>query len=421
MTLAIVASLISRQAADRDNLKSQDLLQRQTAFIMRMAVAQAVVASTLDGEKKAEFLKMVENEFHMLESRPVKDPAVTVQKFIILSFLGKPPQRDDALTSSGNRLYLDYENLYFHGTSPVEDSPLFALPAGELAKLKVMDDIKSKHAMQDMQSKYVFQQNVLFILFYGTIFIFLTGIAFVIHQIQNKPQPLYIQTLNIIPPGYHSVLIETAILYLFLMFPVGSFAAIFLPESLRMVFHLVWLPGVFAASILYLRKNMDGYPISALFFDSDLKILKEWLAGLSGFLIIFPLALAALLFTAIISGQQSGDVRFAHPIVFELKEHPILTLILASVVVPILEEVIFRAFIYGYFRTLTRIRYAAFFTGFIFAALHPQGAIALPYLTVLGAGLCVLREYRPGILAPIITHSLVNTLALGVAYYMLYL
>ncbi|HNJ35800.1 MAG TPA: CPBP family intramembrane metalloprotease, partial [Leptospiraceae bacterium] len=142
--------------------------------------------------------------------------------------------------------------------------------------------------------------------------------------------------------------------------------------------------------------------------------MKEVAVGVMGFAAIFPPALLALLLTMGSAAQDS--VRIAHPISFEIQKNPVLVFILAAVLVPIFEEVIFRCFLYGFFRREQRIRYAAFFSGSIFAILHPQGAIALPYLTILGMGLAVLREYRPSPLASMTAHACVNGTAVILGY-----
>ena len=85
-----------------------------------------------------------------------------------------------------------------------------------------------------------------------------------------------------------------------------------------------------------------------------------------------------------------------------------MAFILAVVIVPIVEEVIFRNFVYGFFRFRFGLGFSAFASGLFFAILHPQGLMAVPALTVLGTGLAILREHRPSILAPIVTHMVVN-------------
>ena len=109
----------------------------------------------------------------------------------------------------------------------------------------------------------------------------------------------------------------------------------------------------------------------------------------------------------------------AHPAAFALHDHPVEIFILAVVLAPVLEESVFRVFHYGFFRRFFRVRQAALVTGLAFAVLHPQGNVALPYLTILGAGLCIIREYRPGATAAIVCHATVNAIALSGAYFLL--
>lgn len=143
--------------------------------------------------------------------------------------------------------------------------------------------------------------------------------------------------------------------------------------------------------------------------------LKEIFYGIFAFIVIFPLSFVILLLSMIFTGNQIS-INDAHPISFLIPDRLLEVMILAIVLAPIIEEVVFRNWIYGFFRSRYSMLLSSFFSGVIFASLHPQGIIAFPYLVFLGMALSILREYRPGIIAPIVTHMCVNGLAVGMSY-----
>ncbi len=142
---------------------------------------------------------------------------------------------------------------------------------------------------------------------------------------------------------------------------------------------------------------------------------KEIFYGIFGFIVIFPLSFVILLLSMIFTGNQIS-INDAHPISFLIPDHLLEVMILAIILAPIVEEVVFRNWIYGFFRSRYSMLLASFLSSVIFAGLHPQGIIAFPYLVFLGMALSILREYRPGIIAPIVTHMCVNGLAVGMSY-----
>lgn len=91
-------------------------------------------------------------------------------------------------------------------------------------------------------------------------------------------------------------------------------------------------------------------------------------------------------------------------------------MLLGAVVVPIVEEIMFRGFLYGYLRSRMKPISAIFLSGFIFAVIHPQGAIGILPLTLIGAGLAFIREWRGSLVPCIITHACVN----GVVFLLLW-
>jgi len=82
--------------------------------------------------------------------------------------------------------------------------------------------------------------------------------------------------------------------------------------------------------------------------------------------------------------------------------------VLAAGFAPVFEELFFRGALQGYFRGRFRFLVSALMTGLLFAALHPQGAFAIPALAGIGVGFSLLREWRDSLIAPMTAHAINN-------------
>ena len=103
----------------------------------------------------------------------------------------------------------------------------------------------------------------------------------------------------------------------------------------------------------------------------------------------------------------------AHPVVpilTQSKDSSIVYIIfiLAVVVAPIIEEIMFRGAFYSWLRDRLNAPLSILVSALIFAAIHPQGAIGIVPLGFIGAILAMLREWRGSITACIITHACFN-------------
>jgi membrane protease YdiL (CAAX protease family) len=118
-----------------------------------------------------------------------------------------------------------------------------------------------------------------------------------------------------------------------------------------------------------------------------------------------------------------GGAPPARPIVDEIARGNwgtwVLILMLACVVAPLVEEVLFRGVLYRHLREATcRLRMAwsillsAGVSSFLFAVIHPQGLIAVPLLMALAFGFALAREWRGTLLPAIVAHGINNGLVL---------
>jgi membrane protease YdiL (CAAX protease family) len=108
----------------------------------------------------------------------------------------------------------------------------------------------------------------------------------------------------------------------------------------------------------------------------------------------------------------------AHPLVFMDTRgwwNKFLIFFLASFVAPLVEETMFRGVLYRHLRGVTRqagtilsMIISGSIASFIFAAIHPQGWIAIPVLMSLAYGFTILREWRGTLIPGMVAHGLNN-------------
>jgi membrane protease YdiL (CAAX protease family) len=84
-----------------------------------------------------------------------------------------------------------------------------------------------------------------------------------------------------------------------------------------------------------------------------------------------------------------------------------LIVLLACVVAPVVEETLFRGFLYPALRQFTDTPFAALFTAILFGAVHGSLAALIP-LSLLGLILVAAYEWSRGIALPIAIHALFN-------------
>jgi membrane protease YdiL (CAAX protease family) len=89
----------------------------------------------------------------------------------------------------------------------------------------------------------------------------------------------------------------------------------------------------------------------------------------------------------------------------------VLIILAAAVVAPVVEETIFRGFIYGVLKRYTDAPFAALLSGLFFAIIHMHTGSLLP-LWVLALFFCAAYEFTGCLLAPMILHALFNSTSL---------
>jgi membrane protease YdiL (CAAX protease family) len=164
----------------------------------------------------------------------------------------------------------------------------------------------------------------------------------------------------------------------------------------------------------------------------------EILAGVWCYIVNLPIVAVGLLMTvgtmmlkAYLEGS-GGEEDFSAP---SVPSHPIVHVLaagdwldrlqiffLASVVAPIVEEIMFRGVLHrhmrkatGWMRPITSALLSTTGASFIFAAIHPQGLMTIPPLMFMAFGFSLAREWRGSLLPSMFAHGLSNGIVLIVA------
>lgn len=430
--------------------------ERQIDLVFTMTVNEAILMQVATPEEADATKSVLISQIESLGQQLPAGPNVEVQRLILLDYIGEKTQSmpvDDA-TEYGR----DFIKLFRYGRALPEDSILFDLATAPLVRLKNLAVQNRTEDYEELERQLKIDaaayRGTLLLISGLVITVIFTGIFVTIRFFIRRPAAAYGPMI-----GRHSalevrLLIESAIIYLFLMFAAGPAVAEMLHPDYAQYFQIIYLPVIFAGTLVYffrqagpsltrqlfLIDNKESGEIGAVATVEDIEaareesgetidltrrrvpgtgesgaglVLHETIRGIAGWCAVFPFAM--LSFFAVGSFVDTNSARFAHPIVFELEDRFATVFILAVFIVPLLEEVVFRGWIYGYLRSKMRTRWAALITGMLFAVLHPQGWIALPYLTLLGAGLCVIREYTRTLIPVVTAHTLVNFLAVTVA------
>lgn len=237
-----------------------------------------------------------------------------------------------------------------------------------------------------------------------------------------RPRPLWLRLPG--PRGRNYLLGFAFYLWLFLLL---SLTAEFLGHGLGWLAFTV--PIVAAVAGVMLAKIANRTDWRQLRLDLGLHagrgILREIGAGMVGYTLILPLLavglLLVLVLTVIVAAVESQFGGAATGESGPVASHPIIglftgtgtatqvaILLFAAVLVPVVEEVMFRGLLFGALRTRVGFLAASLASATIFALLHPQGLIAAPLLASLAVGFALLREWRGSIIAPITAHAIQN-------------
>jgi membrane protease YdiL (CAAX protease family) len=178
------------------------------------------------------------------------------------------------------------------------------------------------------------------------------------------------------------------------------------------------LLGLLPVVMIYLHLRGLGWDEmrQALGWVRGRGLWREVGAGVMGYITGLPILLIGSIITMVLMKVTGNSA--AHPIVNQPVDRPgdvLQIALLACVMAPILEETMFRGALFGHLRARLGWWISAPIVSVIFAAIHPQGWVAIPVLGGIAMMLAGLREWRGSLIASMTAHAINN----GVAVLML--
>lgn len=420
MMAAIVVTLIPGKTSLVERSQAfQDLENRNVHFILKIAYAKIAGQKDVSAEEKKMLLMENDLYFSALEKQSEQDQErIGLEKTIMEIYMGRIQDRPDF--KSTDPIYEEFRKLYYKKEPLPDDALLFSLESGNLARLRSLELAGKTGEMEALESSIRLQTGILVAVLVGLSLagfaLFLGSFALGVTFYTRKPKPVLEASLQKISNEQIVHFFDAGLLFLFLAFPVSRFLVYLLPETTPFVGILAISPIFFLLVLILFYSGTGVSPRSIYLPEKISHVFKEFLWGILGFVGIFPIAITTTLTVINLFGVDAGNARFAHPIVFQVSDHPVALFVFAVFIVPIIEETVFRYWLFSYFRKYTGAVLSSFVTGTFFAVLHPQGWVALPYLTILGMGLAMLREYRGNMIPSIVAHGIVNAMAMGGTY-----
>ena len=147
---------------------------------------------------------------------------------------------------------------------------------------------------------------------------------------------------------------------------------------------------------------------------------REVGVGLIGYVAGLPVLVVGMVITFLLM-KYTGRTA-SHPIVNQPvdRARDVLGLVLLAVVwAPVIEETMFRGALFSHLRAWAGWWVSAPIVSLIFAAVHPQGWVAIPVLGAIALVLAGLREWRGSAVAAMVAHGANNAVAVTLMLTML--
>ena len=251
------------------------------------------------------------------------------------------------------------------------------------------------------------------------------------------------------PASHHGVYAEVFALWILVFVILTSVAAILgqiVADGNATISLVFVLTAFFGSLVVLFWARIRGVPYKQIRKDigwtTGNGFLKEIGTGIFGYAMTLPILGIGVLLTLLlfmIQQLMSGGVEAApfrgtgggsHPIIVDLANGVwsirILLIFMAAVAAPVVEETVFRGVLYRQLRSSSckfpkalSICCSVFLVSFLFAAIHPQGWVAIPALMSIAVGMNLLREWRGSLIPSMVVHGLSNGIVVSMMVLML--
>ena len=257
-------------------------------------------------------------------------------------------------------------------------------------------------------------------------FAFLTGIVLLFFALIRRQQGLLPFRLEPSPERSH-LYFQAFAIYLWGMILFSTLALLLVGKDSPLNLISSACSIVLSAALGIAYPRFRGVGIAE--WRSDLGLhrgrgfFREVAAGIAAYLALLPLLAIGLGLTLVLQklGTASGETPspISHPLYGLMPDASpgklALLFLVAAVVGPFIEEMMFRGALYGALRSFAGRGLSLLLMSFIFAALHPQGVFAIPGLMAIAMSFGMMREWRSSLVAGAVMHGLHNgALLLGI-------
>ena len=342
----------------------------------------------------------------------------------------EPTQNEVQTEQALRRLYRDYADEAWDGPSlSSEDRQRITESLGWLGQLALEPEQRATSERQSLENGAKnFAMFLVFALLFGVAAFGLGAVigflAVVMASMGYLRSSLKPQT------GHGHIYMETFVVWLIGFIGISFVISLLVPPAYSLMANAVGFPASLTA---LLWPWLRGVSCREICDELGITLRKFWLepfAGLLGYIAGFPLLVLSGVFMIILMGlfgEQPSVDNFepvyepSHPINDTVAEGGVgiyfWVALMTCVMAPLVEETIFRGVLYRHLRDMTaRSRIlistlaSASISGFIFAAIHPQGIFVVPVLGTLGFIFAVVREWRGSLVAPMVMHAIHNSM-----------
>lgn len=306
---------------------------------------------------------------------------------------------------------------------------------GWAGDLLVAGEDRSDPLWQSSRNRALQSLVVVMVAIFGAIILGLVGLVLLIFAIIAFRNPYNKWNLIGIPTTKDSgIYLEsfTAYLAMMVIVPLVVFALIAAMRTTAMSTAEQMLAGLTALAVVSILgviwPVLRGRSWSTVRHDIGLHsgrgLMREFGSGIVGYITILPIFAIGVIGTFILAVLYSIVDQLirgvgspppptgGHPVFDALSNAGpgtiLLLLFLAAVFAPLFEETMFRGmFLSGCIRKPGLIA-GLFLTSIVFAAIHPQGIVAIPALASLGFGFGLIRLWRGSLIAPMVAHGIHN-------------
>ena len=220
-------------------------------------------------------------------------------------------------------------------------------------------------------------------------------------------------------PAVGSVFLEAFTIYLILFLLLSLVLRLAGVNNIQWTWLAVLILPVMYAWVVS-RGVSKGQWRRALGWHAGRGVLQEIAAGIGGYVAGMGVIVMGSLVTYLLI--RFTGARVSSPVVQELRGdawHILGVYAVACIFAPVMEETMFRGALFHHLRQRWRWLISAPMVALVFAALHPQGWVAVPALGAIAVVLAGLREWRGSLIAPVAAHACNNFVVLTVTLLML--